>query len=231
MNSDRKYSRDTAFDEEKHIKLTRFKHLNRYAVKHQTVFTGSSLMEQFPICELFDDHGHAKDHIIYNRGIGGYTSDEFLRDMDVMLLDLEPAKIFINIGTNDMNSDNRAGDAWLSHLISNYERILEKTKAALPDPDIFIIAYYPVNTSMIKRIADPELAEKFSSRSNMKVQEANRRLKKLSASYGCSYIDVSSGLADSKGELLSSLSVEGVHLYPNAYKIIFDNLKPYIFDR
>lgn len=231
MNSDRKYSRDTAFDEEKHIKLTRFKHLNRYAVKHQTVFTGSSLMEQFPICELFDDHGHAKDHIIYNRGIGGYTSDEFLRDMDVMLLDLEPSIVFINIGTNDMNADNPSGVKWLANLLSNYDAILEAARTQLPNAEIFTMAYYPVNTRMIKRIADPELAEKFSTRSNTSIHEANRLVRSLAEKHSCRYIDVNSGLYDDNGELLPSLSVEGVHLYPDAYKIIFDNLKPYIFDR
>ena len=75
--------------------------LNKIAQKGQILFTGSSLMEQFPVNEIAMSMGITKT--IYNRGIGGTTTDDFLAHIGTVLLDLEPSKVFINIGTNDIH--------------------------------------------------------------------------------------------------------------------------------
>ena len=49
---------------------------------------------------------------IYNRGVSGLNTDEFLENIDTLLLDLEPSKIFINIGTNDITKE-RLGKPYL----------------------------------------------------------------------------------------------------------------------
>lgn len=58
-------------------KAKNYQILNEHVKKGQILFTGSSLMEQFPIAEIARNHGVEK--MIYNRGIGGYTTDDFLR--------------------------------------------------------------------------------------------------------------------------------------------------------
>lgn len=84
---------------EKQIKRERFRRLNPYAKKGAVVFAGSSLMEQFPLYEfLQDDDLHCT---LYNRGIGGFTTTELLEAMDECILELQPAHLFLNIGTND----------------------------------------------------------------------------------------------------------------------------------
>ena len=40
------------FQKDKDDKVKRYRHLNKYAKKGQILFTGSSLMEQFPINEI-----------------------------------------------------------------------------------------------------------------------------------------------------------------------------------
>ena len=40
---------------------------------------------------------------MYNRGIGGFTTTELLEAMDECILELQPAHLFLNIGTNDLN--------------------------------------------------------------------------------------------------------------------------------
>lgn len=40
--------------------------------------------------------------ILYNRGIGGFTTTELLEAMDECILELQPAHLFLNIGTNDL---------------------------------------------------------------------------------------------------------------------------------
>jgi len=85
---------------EKQIKRERFRRLNPYAKKGAVVFAGSSLMEQFPLYEfLQDDDLHCT---LYNRGIGGFTTTELLEAMDECIFELQPAHLFLNIGTNDL---------------------------------------------------------------------------------------------------------------------------------
>ena len=147
------------FQAEKARKLKNFQYLNQYIKKGQILFTGSSLMEHFPVAELYAESDLSKNGLlVYNRGIGGYTTDEFLRDIDTMLLDLEPSRLFINIGTNDMNSTPAASDSnasadipsdaddepsWMPHLIQNYEKILQICQEKLPKTEIYMMAYYP----------------------------------------------------------------------------------------
>lgn len=54
-----------------------------------------------------------------NRGVGGLNTDEFLEYIHILLLDLEPSRIFINIGTNDI-TEKDFGDQWFDHLMDNY---------------------------------------------------------------------------------------------------------------
>lgn len=66
------------FQAEKARKLKNFQYLNQYIKKGQILFTGSSLMEHFPVAELYAESDLSKNGLlVYNRGIGGYTTDEF----------------------------------------------------------------------------------------------------------------------------------------------------------
>ena len=132
----------SGFPREQFIRLTNIKRLNQYVQKGQILFTGSSLMEHFPVAELATSHGLGK--VVYNRGIGGYTTDDFLAQIGPMLFDLEPSKVFLNIGTNDMY-ERTDGEDWLTHLMNNYRRIFDLCKEKLPDTEFYIMAFYPVN--------------------------------------------------------------------------------------
>ena len=82
-------------------RVMRFRYLNEFVKPGQILFAGSSLMEQFPLYEfLQDDDLHCT---LYNRGIGGFTTTELLEAMDECILELHPAHLFLNIGTNDLN--------------------------------------------------------------------------------------------------------------------------------
>lgn len=214
---------------EKKKKIRSFRQLNKYAKHGQTLFTGSSLMEQFPVCELYSSLCPEGRKTIYNRGIGGFTSDEFLRNIDTLMLGIEPSDIFINIGTNDMNSDSCTDKQnVVSHIISNYEKIIMIAKEHLPFAKIYIMAYYPVNTNIINMLKDEILREKFKTRSNGKISEANEQLKQFAYMHGCIFIDANSGLTDSNGELRSDLTLDGVHMYPDAYTTVFNNIMKYL---
>ena len=155
--------------------VERHRQLNRYARKGQIVFAGSSLMEQFPIAEIARNHGVEK--LIYNRGIGGYTTDDFLANIDTVLFDLEPSKIFINIGTNDMNI-REDGEDWNAHLLTNYETILKQIKERLPETEVYMMAYYPVNPVVA---SDDVKIYMLQIRTNENLQVVNRQMEELAA--------------------------------------------------
>ena len=75
---------------DKEIKVENYRKLNQTAQKGQVVFTGSSLMEMFPINKLLEEHGD--DTVIYNRGVGGFLTDELLAVIDVCAIDLAPKR-------------------------------------------------------------------------------------------------------------------------------------------
>lgn len=58
-------------------RLERYRILNEKVKKGEILFTGSSLMEQFPIDEL--RMTEEMDAVIYNRGIGGFTTEDMLQ--------------------------------------------------------------------------------------------------------------------------------------------------------
>ena len=208
------------FNHEKERKLANFRSQNAYIHKGQTLFTGSSLMEQFPISEFCLNEGLP---IVYNRGIGGYTTDEFLSAIGPMLLDLEPSKLFINIGTNDIR-DMPEGEDWFSHLSSNYRKICEMIREKLPDTMVYMMAYYPVNTAALAAQGYPGPMV----RTNENIARANRMVEGLAAEYGFHYIDVNDGLKDEKGELKAEHTQDGVHFDAAAYRTVFDRLRQYL---
>lgn len=203
-------------------KVRNYKDLNAHAKKGQILFTGSSLMEQFPVQEIAASDGITK--IIYNRGIGGTTTDDFLREIDTVLLDLEPSKVFLNIGTNDM-TDRVYGDKWMDHLLANYEKILQTAKEKLPDTVIYCMAYYPTN----HHISDsPWARDMLKERTKENIARCNEGVSKLAKKYGYQYIDCNEGLTDENGEQKKEFAIDGVHMYAAAYEIVFRNLRKYL---
>lgn len=208
---------------EQQRKLNNYKILNKHALKGQILFTGSSLMEQFPICDFCQCLPLKKK--VYNRGIGGYTTDDFLREIDTMLLDLEPSKVFINIGTNDMH-EYEDGTDWKEHLLKNYALILEKAKKRLPETEFYLMAYYPVNTTLPYGVKPDDPFVKVRTTANLSM--INDEIAELAASYKCHFINVNDGLTDDCGNLKAEFTIEGVHILACGYEVVFENLKAYL---
>ncbi len=195
--------------------------LNQYARKGQILFTGSSLMEQFPIEELL--MSRQMHMTVYNRGVGGFTTTDMLAHMEEMVFGVEPSKIFMNIGTNDIG----AMDYEEARLLKNYREILRQIRERLPEAVIYIMAYYPVNE--VDKVPEGEWGKyMFINRTNANIHAVNQKLSGLAEELGCRFIDVNQGLTDECGRLKKEFTVEGIHMYANAYQVILENLKPYL---
>ena len=201
--------------QEKEDKLTRFRHLNPYVRKGEIVFAGSSLMEQFPIYEFLLDF--QLPYTIYNRGVGGFTTDEFYAALEDCVFALEPAHLFLNIGTNDLNGPEYR----LSHLLENYEKILQAIRGRLPGTQLYLMAYYPVNPTVPTAV---HMQEIFRHRTNTRIREASKGVQALAAQYGARFLDCNAGLTDSEGNLKAEYTIEGMHMYADGYKPVLDAL-------
>lgn len=206
---------------DKEIKVERYKEENKSAQKGQTVFTGSSLMEMFPINKLLKER--SDDTIIYNRGVGGFLSHELLEVIDVCAIDLQPSKVFINIGTNDLSWSSIP----ISQLMDNYDKIISAIENAVPDVRIYLMAYYPVNFEA----ASEEMKECLKIRTNEKITAANAEVKKLAEKHGQQYIDINRNLKDEQGRLKAEYTIEGMHINEDGYRAVYDDIMEYVKEK
>lgn len=198
--------------------LARFREENKTAVPGQIVMAGSSLMEHFPINKLLAEAGESIT--VYNRGIGGYTTAQYLEALDLCVLTLKPRRLFINIGTNDFNGP----EADMDGIMARYDTILTRIKSALPQVELYLMAYYPVN---------PDAAMDFMKqilkfRTNELLLRANQRVAELAGKHGGQYIDLNAPLRDSEGRLRAEFTVEGMHINEDGYRAVLAELLPYL---
>lgn len=202
---------------DKEIKAERFRELNKTAKKGQIVCAGSSLMEMFPIEKFVKESG--SETIIYNRGIGGYMVKELRENLNTCILDLKPSRLFINIGTNDLSWSSISA----AQVVESYEEILREVYAILPETEVYVMAYFPINYEA----ASEEMKPCLLVRTNEKIDEANAGLKQMAEKLGAKYIDINDGLKDEFGRLKAEYTIEGMHIKECGYRAIYDEFMKY----
>ena len=207
-----------AFQEEL---LKSYDKANLSAKKGQTLFVGSSLMEIFPI-EKWEEAGEVTfSHYIYNRAVRATTISFLLEHIESQIFNLEPSKIFINIGTNDIGFEIPEEE-----FLNNYDQILSQIESKLPQTQVYVMRYYPINTVDFGQDSDEKTL--FETRSNKKFQKASDKIKKLADNHHFHFIDVNDGLSDENGNLKKELTFDGAHLNPPDYQLVLENLKVYL---
>lgn len=204
--------------DDKSLKVERYREENKTAEYGRVVFTGSSLMEMFPIEKLLRENGD--DTVIYNRGVGGFLSGELLEVIDVCAVDLKPSKVFINIGTNDLSWSSIS----VGQLMENYDKIITAIEKGVPGVVIYLMAYYPVNYEA----ASEEMKECLKIRTNEKITAASAEVKKLAEKHGQRYIDINEKLKDGQGRLKAEYTIEGLHINEEGYRSVYDDIMRYV---
>lgn len=210
------------FENEKREKVKRYAILNQFARKGQIVLAGSSLMEMFPVHEF--SQGYPLKRAIYNRGIGGMTTQEYAGALDACIFDLAPAQVFLNIGSNDLNGEDFQEAEWLARYLA----IVLAIQNRLPRAALYLMAYYPVNE--LDEFGPPQSRDWWRWRTNQRIDSANAQVAGLARQAGCRYIDANAGLRDDRQQLKKAFTMDGVHLYGNGYKVVFDALLPYFLE-
>lgn len=197
-------------------KLKNIKKLNAGAKKKGIVFAGDSITEGYPLSEMFP-----RTSPIYNRGIGGITSKWLLENLDAHVLDLEPSKAFLLIGTNDLGDGLEAEE-----IAENIGLICEKLAAALPDAEAYLISVYPVDKDMLLNHASIVP----SKRTNENILKLNELISAKAELYSnVKYLDIYSRLED-KGKIKPEYTVDGLHLSVEGYIETTQALKPYVLE-
>ena len=101
------------------------------------VFAGDSLTQRNQWQEFFPDK------TVVNRGIDSDRSIGVLKRLDNHIMALNPKKIFLMVGINDVN-DGRDMD----HILANYKAIITRIKSELPKTKLYIQSLLPVNNSV-----------------------------------------------------------------------------------
>lgn len=181
--------------------------------KGQIVFIGDSITDSYKL----DDHYSDLPLAVYNRGIGGDATDGVLDRLQVSLFDIEPSKIVIMIGINDLNW-GRSNE----FVIEHYEKILSSIKDNLPDSEVFVMSILPEN-KLLEQSSTVDV-----DKNNENIKKLNIQIKSLAESLDYTYVDLFSLTVDDNGYLRSDYSDDGLHLNNRGYEVWTSLLKPYL---
>ncbi len=176
------------------------------------VFVGDSIFDWYPIDKIFSDFP------IVNSGIAGNKTTDILNDMENRIYRYNPTKVFIQIGTNDIEWDD--SDELNEEVYQNIVKIAEGVKTNRSKSKIYIISIYPVNNDL------PGAHD----RHNSEIMIINGKLKEYCASTeDIIYIDAYSQLVGEDGMLDTDYTEDGLHPNGLGYAKLTEILMKYIY--
>ena len=176
------------------------------------VFVGDSIFDWFPTDKIFSDLP------IVNTGICGNKTTDILDHMEDRIYKYNPTKVFIQIGTNDIEWDD--SDELNEEVYQNIVKIAEGVKKNRSKSEIYIISIYPVNNNL-PGAHDRHLSE---------IQAINAKLKKYcSTTEGVEYIDAYNQLTGPDGMLDTDYTEDGLHPNGLGYAKLTEILMKYIY--
>ena len=178
------------------FRLAVFRAENGHIAPGQTVFLGDSITDLFRLDLYFPDSGE-----LCNRGINSDTVRGLTERLGESAVCLNPSKIILLIGINDLL---RGRDA--ETVFSEYVILLDSIRNALPDAALYVQSVYPV-------------AGQYEAY-NDGVRADNRLLSEYCAQNNLAYLDVYSVLADEDGTLNRAYTCDGLHYTPAGYRAI-----------
>lgn len=117
------------------MQVQKYTGLNSIALKKEIVVFGSSYMSAFPFYELSNKCN--LEHAIYNRSIENLSIHQALKILHPCVIDVNPEKVFLNLGETDEVCDLSLGD---------YKKIVQTLKNELPHAGIYLVSI-PENNS------------------------------------------------------------------------------------
>lgn len=168
-------------------------------VKGATVFFGDSITHWGDWAEFLDFRK------ALNRGIAGDNTFGLLGRVEEVIRH-RPKKIFILIGTNDINLNKEKA---LPYIVSNYKKLIDRIRKESPATEIYVQSIFPVNNVLINRT--------YYKGTNEIIGNANKLLKEMAEEMGVSYVEIYDQLLDDKEQLAAGYTYDGLHLSGAGY--------------
>lgn len=188
---------------------------NPYEVKVKPndnfLFLGDSITDYYPLGEYYDNLP------VVNSGIAGNKTTDILSDMQTRVYQYNPTKVFLLIGTNDL--DSNAEDI-VDTTFNNIKEIVREIKEKRSDATIYVESVYPVNSTIENNVAN--------NRTNKKIKSLNKRLFDYCDGKNCDYINLYDDLVDEDGNLKEEYTEDGLHLNTLGYVVVTRELLPYL---
>ncbi|MBO5773325.1 MAG: lysophospholipase [Clostridia bacterium] len=181
--------------------------------KGQIVFVGDSITDLCPLDDYYLDLPLAS----YNRGIGGDTTKGVLNRLKLSVYDLEPSKMVLLIGINDLLGGGRDVDS----TAKDYAKIIDEVQENLPNTEIYCISIIPVNRTL-------EQAGFNVDECRAKIMSLNDKIVSISQEKGVEYVNIYDALLDQNGLLDARYTDDGLHLNANGFAVWSGILKPYL---
>jgi lysophospholipase L1-like esterase len=165
--------------------------------KSQTVFLGDSITARENWNVLFGVSN------IFNAGFPGDTTDNILARLD-LTISAKPKKIFLMMGANDlMNGQDSA------HVLTNYEKVLDKIKIQSPETQVYVQSLLPVNNDILKS----------KTVDNKKIILLNGKLKLLAQNRNLIFIDLYPSFSGIDNKLPRKYAWDGLHPNTHGYTV------------
>jgi len=176
-------------------RLNYFKQLP--AKKRPVIFWGDSITEWADWNEL-TQLGN-----VLNRGIAGDISYGLLNRVGEIIRH-EPKKIFILIGTNDINKGIPS-----TSTLATYKKAIVMLKNSLPATRIYLQSVLPINDSLINR--------QYYKGTNQEIVNLNAALNEMATQLKVNYVNVYEAMVDDKQQLAKEFTYDGLHLSGKGY--------------
>lgn len=175
--------------------------------KGATIFLGNSITD---FCEWDELLGKR----VLNRGISSDITYWVLDRLDEVVRH-QPKKVFLLIGTNDLNRGIKR-----EVVRDNILRIVSEIKKHSPKTKVYVQSILPTNKAFTHHVGHVK------QRPN--ADWVNVELEQLATKHGYTYIDISTPMQDSEGQLKTEYTNDGLHLFGDAYKLWAEIIKKYL---
>ena len=179
--------------------------------KENYVFLGDSITYRYDLEKYF------KNLPVVNSGVNGNRTIDILNDMKKRVYDYNPTKVFILIGTNDLNI---LYNLEVEEIFENIQKIVEDIEENRPYTKIYLESILPINHDV--NHTDPRTKE------YEKIIELNKKIKSYAKDKNIDYIDLFNELKDEEGKLKKDYTNDGLHLNNKGYEVVTEILKKYL---
>lgn len=130
----------------------------------------------------------------------------------------KPAKIYVMLGANGIS---QMEDSW---ILQQYDKLIKELKAQQPQALIYVQSVLPIHEETFHQKYNNQL-------SNLKIDEINTKLLKLSEENQVYFIDLNTMFKDETGGMPQEATPDGLHIKSEQYIQWFDYLKTHAIQK